>query len=302
MVLRESIFSFVPSRYLFLISICATVWKPNGAKPTCQMWVIGKAKLNTGSSPFYRRAISAWCFWLLWSRHANLLMLWYWSEMEWPAEHSVQSSSWGIALIACEELCKGMGEQWDYTYSSKSNSAWWWNAREQLSTILISVWVSVGEKACLLDAPVESLWTSRGLNSAPREYPLQLYCLRKQTVWEQLHSIWETYSIPSLISAVNMGDSFRSQSLTMNCGLTIYSMNLLRALNSWYLPCEYFPFIHVQALSQTGNLFPALLVRPSPDKTGVGVLCNPPQLVRSLAWEVRDIFLNVSSSGLVENS
>ena len=64
-VLQESIFSFVPSKYLFLISIDATVWKLNGAKFTCQMWVIGKAKLNSGSSPFCRRAVSAWCFWLL---------------------------------------------------------------------------------------------------------------------------------------------------------------------------------------------------------------------------------------------
>lgn len=124
MVLCGSLFSFMPSRYLLLLSICATVWKPNGAKSTCQMWAIGKAKLNTGPSPRSRRALAASYFWLLSSRHANVLMLWYWSEMEWPAEHFVQSSSWGIAVLnSCEQLIKGMGENWGCTYSSEQNSA-----------------------------------------------------------------------------------------------------------------------------------------------------------------------------------
>lgn len=59
MVLCGSVFSFMPGRYLLLLSICATIWKPNGAKSTCQIWAIGKAKLNTGPSPCSRRALSA---------------------------------------------------------------------------------------------------------------------------------------------------------------------------------------------------------------------------------------------------
>lgn len=129
---------------------------------------------------------------------------------------------------------------------------------------LISVWVSAGEKACLLGAPVEPLWTSRGVSSASGE-SLYLYCLRQQTENSCKALGRHVQYHLCLISAVNMGYSFRSQNLTMNHGLTIYSMDL-------YLVST---FIHVQALSQTGNLLPALLVRPSPNKTGAGVFCKP---------------------------
>lgn len=177
--------------------MCATVWKPNGAKSTCQMWVTGKAKLNTGSSPFYRRAISARCFWLLWSRHANVLMLWYWSEMEWLAEHSVQRNSRGIALNICEELSKRMGEQGDYAYSSfkfclvvKRREAVLHHSHFCLDECRregLSAWCTCG-----------ALVNFKRVKQCTKRISLKLYCLRKQAGWEQLHSIWETYSIPSL--------------------------------------------------------------------------------------------------------
>lgn len=146
--------------------------------------------------------------------------------LEWPAEHPVQSSSGGIAAL--RSSVKGWVSSGTVLRVQSQI-----RLGEQLSTILISVLLSVGEKVFLVDAPLEALWTSEEWSSAPREYPLSF-----GDSCTAFGGLIQYYLC--LVSAVTKGDSFWSQSLTVNHSLTVYSMDLLWTLNSWNLPGEFF--------------------------------------------------------------